>query len=329
MKKIVIIGGGTGSFAILNGLKKLKDVHLTAVVPATDSGGSTGRLVDEFGYLPPGDVRQCLVALANESEQPVLRKLFTYRFDERSKDLKGHHFGNLLLTALRDIYGNEIEALEAAEELFNINGKVYRSADKLCNLVAEYEDGSKLIGEHHIDEPPFPHDGRLRINKLYTDPSQETYIQVSNAIKEADLVILGPGDFYSSLLANIVIKGIPEAIQKSKGKFVYIMNLVTRFGQTYGFNAKDFIEEVEKYVLRKPDYILINNAELPEDILVRYKLKNSHPIENNLDNLKSNVIETDLLASEQIVTAKGDTLDRSLIRHDGDKVAEVIGKLLS
>ena len=326
MKHITVIGGGTGSFTVLTGLKKLK-YHITAIVPSTDSGGSTGRLVDEFGYLPPGDIRQCLVAMADEEEQSLLRKLFSYRFDKGEEGLKGHNFGNLFLTALRGIYGNEIDAIEAAEKLFDIKGKVYRSAPEICDLVAEYDNGSKLIGEHNIDEPPFPHDGRLKITKLYTTPELHTYPQVLDAISNSDLIVVGPGDLYTSILANLVIKGIPEAIKNSKAKFVYIMNLVTRFGQTYDFKASDFLKELKKYIDRAADIVLINNTSLPEEILDRYKLENAYPVENDIIDYP-NVITADLLADERIVKPNGDVLQRSLIRHDANKLAREIEYIL-
>jgi uncharacterized cofD-like protein len=329
MKNIVVIGGGTGSFTVLSGLKRLPEVNLTAIVPSTDSGGSTGRLRDEFGKLPIGDVRQCLVALAeNDEEQHLLRQLFAYRFDKGENGLKGHNFGNLLLTALSEILGSDVEAIKTAQKLLNIKGNVYPVSLENTTLVAEYENGEVVKGEHHIDEPSYPHDGRLRITKLYVEPVVDSYHEVHQALREADLIIVGPGDLYTSLFANFVIDGLKQTMIESKAKFVYVLNLVTKFGQTYGFTAQTYLDEVEKYTGRKPDYVLVNSTSLPQDILQKYHLENAAPVIDDLGN-EYNAVRTDLLADEQIVTPSGDVLKRSLIRHDGDKVAMQITEILA
>jgi len=324
MKNISVIGGGTGSFTVLSGLKRLQDIHLTAIVASTDSGGSSGRLVDEFGYLPPGDLRQCLVALAeNDEEQQFLRELFLYRFDRGCDGLKGHNFGNLFLTALRDIYGDEIKAVEIAEKLLGIKGKVYPVSLEKCDLFAKYENGEIICGQHHIDKPNFPHDCRLRISNLYTEPKVRTHSKVIDAIENSDIIVIGPGDLYTSLIANLIMDGVSQAVCRSKAKVVYVVNLVTKFGQTFGFKVSDHVSEIQKYLGKRPDYILINSTELPESILEKYKLENAYPVEDDLgDSL--NIIRTDLLANEEVTTISGDVLQRSLIRHDEDKVAGVI-----
>jgi len=328
MKNIVVIGGGTGSYTILSGLKKLKDVHLTAIVPSTDSGGSTGKLRDEFGYLPVGDTRQCLVALAeNTEEQMLLRNLFSYRFNKGEDGLKGHNFGNLFLTALRDTLGDELLAIQAAQKLLNIQGSVLPVTLDKCDLVAEYENGEVITGEHIIDEPTYPHDGRQRIVKTYTTPKASTHKNVVAAIINADLIICGPGDLYSSIIANFVIGGVSDAIKKSNAKLVYIVNLVTKFGQTFGYRVSDHVNEITKYAGRRPDYVLCNCSELPHDVLEKYRMQNDYPVENDLQD--KSIICKDLLASEQIKTVQGDILLRSLIRHDGNKVAQSISEILA
>ncbi len=329
MNKVTVIGGGTGSFVVLTGLKRLPGIKLTAIVPATDSGGSSGRLKDEFGYLPVGDVRQCLVALAeDEEDQMLLRQLFSYRFDKGEDGLKGHNFGNLFLTALTDILGNEVEAIKMVRKLMHIRGSVYPISLHQTNLVAEYENGAKIVGEHFIDEPPYPHDGRLQIAELSVDPIVETHALINSAITNADLIIIGPGDLYTSLLANFVISGVKDILSRTPAKIVYVMNLVTRFGQTYGYTATKHLQEVEKYLGRPVDFILVNNAELPEDILARYRMQNDEPVMNDLTG-DPRIVLADLLASERIVTAKGDVLKRSLIRHDSGKLAKVIADVIS
>lgn len=327
MKRVVVIGGGTGTFVVLSGLKRIPDLHLTAIVPATDSGGSTGRLKDEFGYLPIGDARQCLVALADEQRQGLLRELFNFRFSKGEDGLKGHNFGNLLLTALSDILGNDLRAIEAAQDLLQIKGQVLPVAKKSCELVAEYENGVTLRGEHNIDEPPYPHDGRLAISKLYIEPAGiKTYQQVTDAIAGADLIVTGPGDLFTSLLANFVMPGMAEAVINSQAKFIYVVNLMTKFGQTYGYSAKDHFQQLAKYVGRQPDYVLVNDNDLPDNILDKYKAENAEPVRDDLP-VEDWVLRADLLAREEIKTKAGDVVKRSLIRHDGCKIASILQEL--
>lgn len=221
--KIVTISGGTGGFTILKGLRQISEFEITSILPSTDSGGSTGRLRDEFGYLPMGDFRQALVALSdNDEDENTLRDLFLYRFDNGETGLKGHNVGNLLLTALTDMYGDELIAIEKVSKLLNVNGRILPITLNKCELVAEYENGSTLLGEHLIDEPPYPHDGRLKIVKLSIDRKVETYDAVRNAIMSADVILIGPGDLYTSILANLVIDDISKVICDSNAKLFYI-----------------------------------------------------------------------------------------------------------
>lgn len=328
MHNITVIGGGTGSFVVLSGIKNLQNTNITSITCATDSGGSSGRLRDEFGYLPAGDTRRSILALSGEGfDQNILRQLFAYRFDKGENGLKGHNFGNLFMTALRDVVGDELHALEILGKLFRTRGKVMPITLEKTDLVAEYENGSKLIGEENIDEPKFPHDGRLRITKLSSEPKVQSHSKVKQAIIESDLIILGPGDLYTSLLANFIFDDVIEWLNQSKAKIVFISNLVTKFGQTYGFRVSDFVNELEKYIRKPLDYILVNNTELPKDILEKYHLENSQGVLNNM-NEDPRVIETDLLASEEIKRSQNDIVKRSLIRHDPEKIARVIEGLL-
>lgn len=327
-KEIVVIGGGTGSYTVLTGLKEIENINITAIVASTDSGGSTGRLRDEFGRLPVGDLRQCLIALAeNSEEQKLLRELFAYRFDKGGSGLEGHNFGNLFMTALRDIVDDELESIEYVEKLFNIKGKVYPVTLEDTQLVAKYENGKTLVGESEIDEPKYPHDGRLHITELYTSPKVQSHNAVIKSLENADFIIIGPGDIYTSLLAAIVINNMSEHIKNSKAKIVYIGNLFTKFGQTYKYRLSDFVSEIEKYCKRKVDFILFNNSKYPKEILEKYLNENSEPVENNL--LKDiRVISENLLAEEEIKSKKGDVLKRSLIRHDSQKIRKVIEKII-
>ena len=207
MTKVVVIGGGTGSHTLLSGLKKYP-FDLTSIVTVADSGGSTGRLRDEFGSLPVGDFRMALTALApTDEEAEILRKLFLYRFDKGEAGLKGHSFGNLFLVALGNILGSNEKAIQYTSKILRVTGKVLPVTSQPLNLVAEYEDGSILYGEASIDEPPKGHNGKQRIKKLWVEPDLVITADASYEILNADYVILGPGDLYTSILANIVING--------------------------------------------------------------------------------------------------------------------------
>lgn len=320
--KIVTIGGGTGLFTLLSGLKKYP-FDLTAIVGITDDGGSNKKFRDEFGLLPPSDFRQCLVALSREPEDSTLRELMMYRFS-KGVGLKGQTFGNILIAALTDIKDSQLEAFEQTGKILNIKGKIIPVSTNHTHLMAEYENGEKVLGEHIIDEPNKFHDSRQRIKKLFLDKPTKIYPKAKEAMLDADYIILGPGDLYTSTLANLVVKGVPEAIRKSRAKVIYIINLMTKYGQTYNFTAVDHVEEIKKYLGKRPDYILINNSSLPEKILAKYKKeKNDYPVKDNLVKNKS-IIRSDYLSRHIIKKYQADKLERSLIRHDSDKLARTI-----
>jgi len=331
MKKInvVVIGGGTGTFTVLTGLKLYPSLALTAVINMTDSGGSTGRLRDEFGILPVGDVRLSLVALAREDEASrLLRELFLYRFASESSSLAGHNFGNLFLTALTDMLGSEEAAIEAAAEILNVSGKILPVTTNNVHLVAEYANGEKLYGEKNIDDPDKgSHDSTARLVNLWTEPSATLNPKVRVALMEADFIIIGPGDLYSSLLSNMVIGGMPEVLKVTKAKIIYVANLVSKFGQTHGMTQQDYLSELEKYTQRQPNFIILNSTKLPLEVLNHYLAENSFPVTDDLE--LSNVVRADLLSSEVTKTVKGDVLQRSLIRHDSHKLAEALWRIIN
>lgn len=337
---MVAIGGGTGTYTVLSGLKKYprEEIDLSAVISVADSGGSTGRLRDEFGYLPVGDLRMALSALASTSEYNdglehlegenanLLRSLFLHRFDKG--DVAGHNVGNLLLVALIDMLGTEERALSAASQILRLRGKVVPITTSSVDLKAEYEDGTVIKGESDIDEPPAPHDGTQPIINLSVG-LEDTEISegAKKEIENADLIILGPGDLYTSLLPNFVVKGAPEALQNTNANILYIVNLMSKYGQTYGFNASRHLEETKKYMGFGPNFVLFNDAPLPEDILEEYRKEEGYPVENDFTDT-TGVIETDLLAEDRVEQASGDVIKRSLIRHDPDKLATEIMKLI-
>lgn len=306
-RKIVVIGGGTGSFTVLRGLKGR--VSLSAVVSMFDSGGSTGVLRDEFGVLPPGDVRRCLVALADEDS--VLRKLFAYRFAEESS-LRGHSFGNLFLTALAEIAGSEKEAIRQAERILHVKGRVLPVSLDHCQLCAELEDGTTVRGEANIDIPS--HDPGLKITKVWLEPPAKANEAAVKAIEGADVVVIGPGDLFTSVVPNLLVKGIPEALERSGAKKVYVCNLMTKPGETSGFSASEHLRSVLAYG-GKVDVMVCNSTEGSPGLLKKYAEKHQLPVKVDEEAIRNAGVE---LVCGDVMTAP------ELIRHDSEKLARLL-----
>ena len=328
-KRLVTIGGGTGTHTVLRGLKQYQHkVDLTAIVTMADSGGSTGRLRDEFGYLPVGDVRMALTALASDIDQheELVRELFLHRF-AKGTGLNGHNVGNLLLVALTDILGSEEAAIRTAGKLLRVQGRVLPVSTNHTDLIATYSDGVTITGEHQIDEPSAD---RLdhQITNLAVNPGVHATDHACAAIGAADLVVLGPGDLYTSVLANVVVPGIETALRDTTARLVYVSNLMTKQGQTSGMGVAEHLEQVTKYIGRTPDVLLVNVTRLPSELLSTYAADQEFPVHFNYEADTTRVIPADLLASETIATKAGDTLKRSLIRHDPDKIAQKLIGLL-
>ena len=327
-KSVVVIGGGTGIYPVLQGLKKYKDLEVTAVITVADSGGSTGRLRDEFGQLPVGDVRMALAALSADvdNHDELLREVFLYRFD-KGEGLNGHNLGNLLLVALTDMLGSELEALKAASRILRVRGTVLPVTEDKVHIIATYDDGVQIEGEHNIDEPGeerYTH----RITHLATTPQAHITPDAQRALSQADMIVLGPGDLYTSLLANCVVQGVPEAIQSSKAKFVFITNLMTSQGQTHGMTTKDHVEEVLKYVGRAPDTVVVNSSIIAPELLQRYAQAFQYPVVDDMNEVGCAIVRADLLDGKPVVKKKGDVLQRSLVRGDAQKMGKVIYDLL-
>lgn len=322
MPRIVVIGGGTGTFVTLRGLK-FHPCQLSVIVTMSDSGGSNKRIRDEFGLLPTSDIRQCLVALSDENGGVgLLRKLFMYRF-EKGEGISGMTFGNLFMAALSDILGSQKEAIRQTGKVLRIRGTVIPVSFTDTNLTAQYEDGHVLSEEHLIDEPP--HDGRMKITKVFLDPPAQANPEALAAIKKADIIVLGPGDLYTSIIPNVLVRGIASAIADSNAKKVYILNLMTKYGQTYNFTASDHIKTLEKFLGKSINVVIANNGRLPTKERMFYEKHNEHPVIDDLpEKSYFRVMRQNLISQNLYQKPKSDTLTRSVIRHDSNKLAEII-----
>jgi len=323
--KIAVIGGGTGSFTMLSSLKDYT-TQIAAIVSMADDGGSTGVLRDEFGTLPPGDVRQCLVAL---SDSPKIRELFEYRFDAGT--FNGHSFGNVLLTALEKVTGDFSQAVETASEILRINGVVIPATLDNVRLKMEWADKSLVLqGERVIDAEYFAHDPRRATLSLMPNASANPI--AITAIEKADIVVIAPGDLYTSLGPLLVIDGIGEALQKTKAKKIYVSNLVSKQGQTDGFTVSDHAREIERFAgVPFLDYVLYNQQAPSEEIAKRYEEEGGYVTRADTERLSTMHYEAvggNFLGA--MATSNGaDVLigKRSLIRHDAKAVAKLILEL--
>ncbi len=287
-KKIVVVGGGTGTYQVLSGLKNYPSIELSAVISMCDSGGSTGRLRKELGILPPGDVRRAILALSDlPFAQKTLEEIFDFRF-EGGRTLAGHSLGNILLAALVQITGSMDRAIDEAARILNASGRVFPVTLDKTNLVAVLEDGTRIYGESKIDrrkiKPEIP------IKKVYLNPKAKIFKGTTEVITNADLIVLGPGDLYTSLVPILLVEGVNKAIYLSKAKLVYVVNLMTKKGETDGFAASDFVETIEEYLgdsKRKLTYIIVNKKTNGSDskISAWYKKYGSIPVVNDLSRL--------------------------------------------
>jgi len=330
-KKIVTIGGGTGSFMVLSGLKKY-DFDLTAIVSMSDDGGSTGILRDEMGVLPPGDMRQCLVAL---SESPkIMREIFNYRFENGS--LGGHNLGNLLLSAMEKITGSSQQSLKEIGDILKIRGRVMPVSLEPSNLKIDLKNGLTLLGEDKINHN-YALD-TIGIKEISLDPTPTANPEAIEAILNADIIILGPGNFFCSLIPNLLIPKISGAIGKSHAKLIYIANLVNKRGHTNTFSLDTYIQWIQKYLKhRQIDFVIYNTQKPSPALLKKYHREGAEWLELKYTKTKNShlshyptIIQADLLKKTFYKPTPGDHISstRSFIRHDGDKLAKLIKQIL-
>jgi len=324
-KKVVTIGGGTGSFMLLSGLKEYP-IELSAIVSMADDGGSTGVLRDELGVLPPGDVRQCLVALSETPER--LRELMNYRFQEGG--LEGHSFGNLLLSALEKITGDFGEGVREAAKILNVHGEVIPVTLSDTRLYMELANGKLLSGEHEINvNTKFEQVG---VKKVFLRPKPKANPLATKRILEADLVVIGPGSHYCGIIPNFLVPGIAEALRKTKAKVVYNCNLVSKHGQTDEFTLENYVAAINRLIgSERIDFVTYNTALPPKHLLKKYAAEgNIVPFLRLEEGRPYCVIQADLLSEERIVRKREDKIaaTRSFIRHDSKKLAKVLMLLL-
>jgi len=317
MKKVVTLGGGTGHHYLLRGLKNY-DLDLTAVVSMIDNGGSTGELRTELGVLAPGDLRNCLLALADETEIKDLTRLFEYRFSDDAGKLANHNAGNIILAVLDDLYGDMAKAVAVASKILRTKGRVFPVSLDDCHLFARTESGKLLKGEVEVSYP----EQKERISEVWLEPKSYVYGEAAKSLREADIIVICPGDLYGSVIPNFLTNGVNEAIRESKAKVVYVCNLVTKQG-TYDFKVSDFVKEIERYSGRTPDYIVCNVKKPSKEVVDKYKKEASLFVEPDIlgdSAFSGRSIGEDLLIEREIG-------GKRVARHDSAKIARIINSL--
>jgi len=319
-KRLVTIGGGSGQFALLSGLRDLKQAEVTAVVSMADSGGSTGRLRDELGILPPGDVLKCILALSPHRE--ISRTILLKRFSG-DRRLEGHTAGNMLLTMLSRYTGSFPAGIRALAEILEVKGSILPVTIDQATLVAELTDGRRIYGETAIDIPRGTQ--REKIRDVFLVPhhsdSISVYPPVIEAIRRAHCVIIGPGDLFTSIIPNLIVSGVKEALQETDARLLYVLSIMTKFGETNNFTGKDFVARLEESLGRRVDGIVYNTRRPSTPVLKTYAAQKARfvEIEPNANWLKGRTVHP------------SDLLDVSggIVRHDSAKLAALIRGTLS
>ncbi len=310
--RIACIGGGTGLFTVLSGLRDVPRVLLSSIVTMSDDGGSSGRLRTGFGVLPPGDVRRSLVALSNAPE--VMSYVMQYRF-ARGDGLDGHSLGNLLLTALCELAGGMQGAVKAMGDILNVHGLVMCVTDRSTTLCAEFEDGRTVRGESAIDRCIDRPDS-LRIRRVWQEPAAETSVDTMAALLGADLIVMGPGDLYTSVLSGLIVGGVAEAVRASAARRLYICNLMTKPGETYGYDVADHVGAVVEVLGGDAlDYVLLSNTALSPVAVQTYAGRGQHPVSPSTQARMRAVTRAEIIAADVGHHAE-------LVRHDGVKLGE-------
>ena len=314
-QKIVTIGGGSGQYALLSGLRDIASISVTAVVSMMDSGGSTGRLRDELGTLPPGDVLKCVLALSPHQE--AMRSLLQKRF-QKDRRLRGHNAGNMLLTMLSQYTGSFPSGVNALAEILDVRGAILPVTTDRATLVAELTDGTRIYGEGAIDMPRGHQ--REKIKDVFLVPHHsdqiKVYPPVIEAIQAADHVVLGPGDLFTSIIPNLVVPSVSEALQQTGAKLTYVVNVMTKFGETQNFQCADFVRKLEPFIGRPVDAVIYNTARPDQALADLYALQKSEFVEIDMQ---------DALWRQRRLHAQ-DLLESSsrIIRHDPKKIAAVL-----
>lgn len=321
-KKIVFIGGGGG---VTNIAPALRDgYHVTAIVSVFDNGGSYGRLRGPYRSPLTGDVRQALAALSTNA----WAQLSQHRFERG--DVEGHALGNLVLTAAHAMYDEPAKAMEVLHDLYAVRGRVLPVSYSFADLHAELMDRTILRGEHVIDEPHAK--SHVRIRRLWLDPEPMLAPGVADAITQADLIIIGPGDLYTSLVPNLLVGGMAKAIAASSAKKAYFVNVSTKYGQTNEYNAFEHVRALESYLQPQTlTHVVVNTSELPEDYIIELKKKREQAVVLDTDNIEKTgyaVVKKDLLDGQFYDQPSADEIRRCRIRYAAEKVREVVDELL-
>jgi uncharacterized cofD-like protein len=318
--RIVTIGGGSGQFTLLNGLRPLPELHLTAVVSMVDSGGSTGRLRDELGILPPGDILKCILALSPRAD--LARSIFLKRFRAHRR-LRGHNAGNMLLTMLGQYTGSFPAGIRALCEILDVRGTILPVTVDRATLVAELSDGNRIFGEAAIDLPRGTR--REKIRDVYLVPHHHDriapYPPVLDAIARADTIIIGPGDLYTSIFPNLIVAEVGQALREAPGTLVYNVNIMNKYAETHQFTAVDFVAAIETRIGRPMDVVVYNTRRPASRILARYRRHQSEFV--TLDPLAPFWRPRRLLGADLLSTSGG------VVRHDDRKLAALIADLIS
>jgi uncharacterized cofD-like protein len=316
--RVVCMGGGTGLFTLLSGLKTLPGVSLTAVVSMSDDGGSTGRLRDGFGVLPPGDVRRSLIALSSAPD--LLNELMGFRFS-RGGELSGHSLGNLILTALSEMRGSMGAAVRALGEILQIHGRVIPVTEGRTTLKARLATGEVIVGERRIDHREEAGD-RARIERLWCDPAVPASREALAAIAEADLVVLGPGDLFTSVIANLVVDGVSDALRASRARRLYVLNVMTEPEETPGFSVVDHVREVVRYLGGdRLDHVLCSTTRFSPSCVARYSARGQRPVKERPGESLASVTAARVHRAD----VASDTV---LVRHDSLKLARALRPLI-